>query len=67
MLATGILEQGDKTTVVGAEGAVYADYWVEYSFSLPKTIDFQLQGEENVDYSFQSPVETSKAEEGWPA
>ena len=44
MLATGILEQGDKTTVVGADGAVYADYWVEYSFSLPKTIDYPVTG-----------------------
>ena len=42
VLATGILEQGDKTTVVGADGAVYADYWVEYSFSLPKTIRFPV-------------------------
>ena len=40
VLATGILEQGGKTTVVGAEGAVFADYWVEYSFSLPKKIRF---------------------------
>ncbi len=55
VFATGILEQGDKTTIVGADGAVYADYWVEYSFSIPKTIDFRLQGEEKVDFSFQLP------------
>ena len=55
VLATGILEQGDKTTVVGADGAVYADYWVEYTFSLPKKINFQLQGEEIVNYSFNLP------------
>ena len=55
LLATGILEQGDKTTIVAADGAVYADYWVEYSFSLPKEIKFQLQGEEIVNYSFNPP------------
>jgi similar to stage IV sporulation protein len=55
VLATGILEQGDKTTVVGADGAVYADYWVEYTFTLPKKIDFRLQGEEIVDYTFNLP------------
>ena len=60
MLATGILEQGDKTTVVGAEGAVYADYWVEYSFRLPKTIDYHLQGEETVQFSFQSPWQKAR-------
>ena len=61
VLATGILEQGDKTTVVGADGAVYADYWVEYSFTLPKTINFQLQGEENVNFSFHPPMEAARA------
>jgi len=55
VLATGILEQGGKTTVVGAEGAVYADYWIEYTFTLPKIINFQLQGEEIVNYSFNLP------------
>lgn len=55
VLATGILEQGGKTTVVGADGAVYADYWVEYSFSLPKKIDFHMQGEEEIQFSFQPP------------
>ena len=67
VLATGILEQGDKTTIVGADGAVYADYWVEYSFSLPKTIDFRLQGEEKVDFSFQLPWKNQgSAEEDTP-
>ncbi|WP_342511279.1 sporulation protein YqfD [Sporosarcina sp. FSL K6-1522] len=70
VLATGILEQGDKKTVVGAEGAVYADYWMEYSFSLPKTIDYQLQGEEVVKFSLMPPWQQgdgalSDKEERW--
>ncbi|KAA0965446.1 hypothetical protein FQ087_03830 [Sporosarcina sp. ANT_H38] len=64
LLATGILEQGGKTTVVGADGAVYADYWVEYTFTLPKKIKFQLQGEEIVNYSFNLPW-NHQGEEAW--
>ncbi|WP_172794006.1 sporulation protein YqfD [Sporosarcina sp. HYO08] len=55
VLATGVLKQGDKTTIVGADGAVFADYWVEYSFSIPKLIDYRQQGEEIIHYSFQLP------------
>lgn len=55
VLATGILEQGDKQTVVGAEGAVYADFWVEYSFSIPKIVTFKIQGEETVEFSLNIP------------
>lgn len=60
LLATGVLVQGDKTTVVGADGAVYADYWVEYSFSLPKIIDYRLQGEETVEFTINFPWEKQK-------
>ncbi|WP_147059122.1 sporulation protein YqfD [Sporosarcina luteola] len=56
LLATGILEQGDKTAVVGAEGSVYADFWSEYNFKIPKTIDYHLLGEENVIVNWQSPI-----------
>ena len=55
LLATGILEQGDKKTVVGAEGAVFANYWVEYSFSMPKKVMFQFQGDEVIDINFHPP------------
>ena len=55
VLATGILEQGDKSVVVGAEGAVFADYWIEYSFSIPKTFHYKVQGEEKVEFTFHPP------------
>jgi similar to stage IV sporulation protein len=61
LLATGILEQGDKTTVVGAEGAVFANYWVEYSFSMPKKIIYQLQGDEIIDIKFHPPWKKNEA------
>lgn len=63
MLATGVLVQGDKTAVVGADGAVYADYWVEYSFSLPQIIGYRLQGQETVEFSFNFPWQPQ--EEKW--
>ncbi|MFS0689778.1 sporulation protein YqfD [Sporosarcina sp. 179-K 8C2 HS] len=65
LLATGILEQGNKRTVVGAEGSVYADFWTEYSFKIPKTVDYHLLGEENVIIHWQSPIVWK--EDGMPA
>ncbi|WP_432358539.1 sporulation protein YqfD [Sporosarcina sp. UB5] len=56
LLATGILEQGNKRTVVGAEGAVYADFWSEYSFKIPKIVNYHLLGEENIIIHWQSPI-----------
>ena len=56
LLATGILEQGNKRVVVGAEGSVYADFWMEYSFKIPRTVQYQLLGEENVIIHWQSPI-----------
>ncbi|AXH98974.1 hypothetical protein DV702_04045 [Sporosarcina sp. PTS2304] len=55
MLATGILEQGEKTTVVGAEGEVFADYWLEYHFEMPRTITYYSQGEEHIQVDWQNP------------
>ncbi|WP_303970115.1 sporulation protein YqfD [Sporosarcina ureae] len=55
MLATGILEQGEKTTVVGADGEVFADYWLECHFELPRKISYSIQGEENLTISWQKP------------
>ncbi|MFS0575263.1 sporulation protein YqfD [Sporosarcina sp. 179-K 3D1 HS] len=64
VLATGILEQGSKSVVVGAEGEVYADYWMEYQFSIPRTITYQMQGEEIVEISFKPPWKTG-GEPSW--
>lgn len=55
LLATGVLEQGDKVAVVGAEGAVFADYWLEYKFSLPKTIQYRAAGEKSVSIEWHLP------------
>ncbi|WP_336822611.1 sporulation protein YqfD [Sporosarcina sp. USHLN248] len=60
LLASGILEQGNKKALVGAEGSVYADYWAEYSFQMPKTIEYHTLGEETVELKWQSPIIQSK-------
>jgi similar to stage IV sporulation protein len=47
LLASGIIKQGRIEKVVGAEGRVYADYWMEVSFDLPKVIKYrELIGKE---------------------
>ncbi len=38
MLVTGVLKQGKKYLLVGAEGKVFADFWYETSFELPTKI-----------------------------
>lgn len=65
LLATGILEQGDKEVVVGAEGAVFADFWVEYKFSLPKRVQYMVQGEEEVEFVFQNPLKNKNLTPFW--
>ena len=41
-LVSGVLERGNEVFVVGAQGEVYADYWLETTFSIPKTIQMQV-------------------------
>lgn len=55
LLATGTLEQGEDEVVVGAEGAVFADYWIEYRFELPRVVHYKVQGTEEIVFSFQRP------------
>jgi len=48
VLVTGILKQGDKNIVVGAQGQVFADYWLEMSFQLPTKIVYDKFSSEQV-------------------
>lgn len=57
LLATGVLEQGEDKVIVGAEGAVFADYWIEYRFELPRVVHFKVQGAEEIAFSFKRPWE----------
>lgn len=40
LLATGIIKQGNLEKIVGAEGKIYADYWLELSFKMPRKIQY---------------------------
>lgn len=60
ILASGTLEQGEKHVVVGAAGAVFAEYWMEYQFVIPKTIQYKVQGEEKVEFVFKPPWQNNK-------
>ncbi|MCH7321070.1 sporulation protein YqfD [Solibacillus sp. MA9] len=48
-LVSGVLMRDDEVFVVGAQGEVYADYWLETTFSIPKTIEMQVLDEINWD------------------
>lgn len=39
VLVSGIISQGDKTHIIGAEGAVFADYWLETTFTFPRRLE----------------------------
>lgn len=38
VLVNGFVTQGDKRIITSAEGKVYASYWIELSFELPKQV-----------------------------
>lgn len=67
LLATGVLEQGDKVSIVGAEGSVFADYWLEYKFVLPKTIEYRAAGEKHLSIEWHLPwlKQNSDAQPFW--
>ncbi|SIT82344.1 sporulation protein YqfD [Edaphobacillus lindanitolerans] len=47
ILASGIVTQGDKSVMTGAEGKVYGDYFQEMHFSIPARVRYsQLNGRE---------------------
>ena len=41
LLASGIIKQGNLEKIVGAEGRVYADYWMEVTFQMPTNIQYE--------------------------
>lgn len=55
-LVTGLLKQGNKNLVVGAEGQVFADYWLEMSFQLPTKIVYDKFVSEEVKILQVSPA-----------
>ena len=60
LLVTGILKRGEKDIIYGAEGEVYADYWIESEFSLPKEITYQTMGEKTYHFRWANEKKTEK-------
>ena len=56
VLVTGVLKQGEKDIVVGAQGQVFADYWLETSFQLPTKIVYDKYSSEQVEFFQVSPA-----------
>ncbi|RKQ19160.1 stage IV sporulation protein [Lysinibacillus endophyticus] len=64
-LVSGVITVGDKSIVIGASGEVYADYWLETEFSIPRKVtyisasnrewvfDFKINNEKEQGKSFQ--------------
>lgn len=42
LLVSGVLTRGDNDIIIGAAGKVFVDYWLEASFSIPKTIELEV-------------------------
>ena len=58
-LVSGILTVGDTHHIVGAEGDVFADYWLETTFSIPKTLEVEVL----VDYGWKYEFDVTKIKE----
>lgn len=56
LLASGIIKQGNLEKVVGAEGKVYADYWLELSFQMPRTIQYQSMVDKRLEFRDIKPA-----------
>lgn len=55
MLVTGVLKQGKKDIIVGAEGRVFADFWRETSFQLNTKIVYDKFSSEQLKILQVSP------------
>ncbi|MFX3674423.1 MAG: sporulation protein YqfD [Paenisporosarcina sp.] len=56
LLATGIIKQGNLEKVVGAEGKVYADYWMEVSFQMHRNIQYESLVAEKLEFLQVKPA-----------
>ncbi|QBP40868.1 sporulation protein YqfD [Paenisporosarcina antarctica] len=55
VLVTGVLKKGEKDVIVGAEGQVFADFWLETSFQIPTKIVYDKFSSEQVKILQISP------------
>lgn len=56
LLVSGIIGEGEERVVVGAKGDVFADYWLETSFSVPRTIEYDRIAEQMWQWTWNPRV-----------
>jgi len=52
-LVSGVITVGDKSVAIGASGEVYADYWLETEFTIPKKVEFVSTSEKQWEIDFK--------------
>lgn len=52
-LVSGVITVGDKSVAIGASGEVYADYWLETEFTIPKKVEFVSTNERQWEIDFK--------------
>ncbi|MFJ8236905.1 sporulation protein YqfD [Ureibacillus sp. NPDC094379] len=52
-LVSGVITVGDKSVAIGASGEVYADYWLETEFTIPKKVEFVSTSERQWEIDFK--------------
>jgi similar to stage IV sporulation protein len=60
-LVSGVLMHGEEYVIVGAEGEVFADYWLETTFSIPKKVEMEVL----VDYGWEYGFNWGQLKEVW--
>lgn len=45
LLVSAFIKQGEEIKVVGADGSVFADYWLETDFTVPKSVKMESPSE----------------------
>lgn len=62
MLVSGEITVGDKSVTIGAVGEVYADYWLETEFTIPKKVQFISSTERKWTIDFKTNDEKEQVQ-----
>lgn len=60
-LVSGVLMRNEEVFVIGAEGEVFADYWLETTFSIPKKIQLEVL----TDFGWKYEVQWHQIARSW--
>ena len=65
VLVSAFIKQGDEFKIVGAEGSVFADYWLETDFAVPKTVKLARPSEKELRLQWLMLKDQGKSAEYW--